>query len=40
MTTKKTYIAPDVDFEPMALGTVICESGDLQDYDPITDFTW
>lgn len=40
MTTKKNYIAPDIDFEPMVLGTVICESGSLEDYDPITDFTW
>lgn len=37
---KKTYITPDIDLEPMALGTVICESGTLEDYQPITDFTW
>ena len=41
MVTKQHYVTPDIDLEPMALGTVICESTeDLSDYDSINDFTW
>lgn len=45
---KKNYITPDIDFEPMYIANVICDSGMVEDgndggivdYEPIDDFTW
>lgn len=43
MLNKKRYLAPDVDFEPMSLQTMLCGSemdGGTEDYDVINDFVW
>ena len=41
MTNKKNlYSAPDIYWEEMLVSSVLCESGDVPDYDPITGFTW
>lgn len=40
MLNKKSYLAPDIEFEPMSLQSVICESGDTEDYNVIDDFVW
>ena len=40
MLNKKSYLAPEIDFEPMSLQSVICESGDTEDYTVIENFEW
>lgn len=41
MTNKqKRYSAPDTSWEEMSVDSVLCESGDVPDYEPITDFNW
>ena len=41
MTNKQMrYSAPDICWEVMSVDSVLCASGDLPDYEPITDFNW
>ena len=41
MTNKQMrYSAPDIYWEEMSVNSVLCESGDAPNYEPITDFNW
>lgn len=42
MKSTKHYLAPDIEWEMLTAATVLCESGEVPDYEPIdaTDIVW
>lgn len=34
------YQAPDISWDEMTVKSMLCESGEIPDYEPITDFEW
>ena len=40
MTSKTIYQAPDIELEKMSVSAIICDSGETEDYELISDFEW